>query len=482
MHATKALPGLASLYARTPQGLHKKVALPTVYRHYTRIVGIGVGVAEAIGDGVAIGCAVAASVVAPATQTPARTIPTNHRFIDCLLLCDDGEWPGRPVPVLPAALNGCRCGQAACPPLPASPATPQVNPEAAEVYHYGQMGVIELPYTRSVAAETDPVFAPVEHVIPRVEWPLHAPYVAAINRLKRERNAVILAHNYQVPEIFYTVADIVGDSLALAMQAAKTDADVIVLCGVHFMAETAKLVNPSKTVLVPDLKAGCSLAESITAADVRLLRERYPGTPIVTYVNTSAEVKAESDVCVTSGNAVQIVEALGAPRVIFLPDEYLAKFVASKTKVEIVAWKGHCEVHERFSGEDIRRFREGDPTLVVLAHPECPPDVLAEADYVGSTQGMTEYVGAVANGDSRRAPRILMMTECSMADNVSGRYPSVEFVRPCNLCPHMKRNTLPKVLHSLEAMEYEVTVAPEVARRARRAVERMLEYSRQVRD
>jgi quinolinate synthase len=341
------------------------------------------------------------------------------------------------------------------------------------------MGVIELPYSESIAAETEPIFSRAAGVIPRVEWPLHAPYVAAINRLKRERNAVILAHNYQVPEIFYTVADIVGDSLALAMKAAQTDADVIVLCGVHFMAETAKLVNPSKTVLVPDLKAGCSLAESITAADVRLLRERYPGTPIVTYVNTSAEVKAESDVCVTSGNAVQIVEALGSPRVIFLPDEYLAKYVASKTNVEIVAWKGHCEVHERFSGDDIRRYREGDPSLIVLAHPECPPDVLAEADYVGSTQGMTEYVGTIA---ARPSARVLMMTECSMADNVSGRYPGVEFVRPCNLCPHMKRNTLPKVLHSLEALEYEVTIAPEVAQRARRAVERMLEYSRQIRD
>ncbi len=341
------------------------------------------------------------------------------------------------------------------------------------------MSVIDLPYTESVAAETGPIFDRVAHVIPRVEWPVHAPYVAAINRLKRERNAVILAHNYQVPEIFYTVADIVGDSLALATEAAKTDADVIVLCGVHFMAETAKLVNPSKTVLVPDLRAGCSLAESITAADVRLLRERYPATPVVTYVNTSAEVKAESDVCVTSGNAVQIVEALGVPRVIFLPDEYLAKYVASKTRVEIVAWKGHCEVHERFTGKDVRRFREGDQSLVVLAHPECPPDVLAEADYVGSTQGMTEYVGTIAE---RPRARVLLMTECSMADNVSGRYPNVDFVRPCNLCPHMKRNTLPKILHSLEAMEYEVTIAPEIAARARRAVDRMLAYSIRPRD
>jgi quinolinate synthase len=345
------------------------------------------------------------------------------------------------------------------------------------------MSVLDLPYTDDVAAETDPIFRRVAHVIPRVEWPLHAPYVAAINRLKRERNAVILAHNYQVPEIFYTVADIVGDSLALAMKAAETDADVIVLCGVHFMAETAKLVNPAKTVLVPDLKAGCSLAESITGADVRLLREKYPGVPVVTYVNTSAEVKAESDVCVTSGNALQIVEALGAPRIIFLPDEYLAKYVASKTSVEIVAWKGHCEVHERFSGNDVRRFRQDDPALVVLAHPECPPDVLAEADFVGSTQGMTEYVGKLsAEAEPAGRPRVLLMTECSMADNVSGRYPSVDFVRPCNLCPHMKRNTLPKVLHSLEAMEFEVTIAPEVAGRARRSVERMLEFSRQPRD
>src|SRR5579863_3652540 len=344
------------------------------------------------------------------------------------------------------------------------------------------MSVLQPPSIAEIDADTQARFERVAHVIPRVEWPLHAPFVSEINRLKRERNAVILAHNYQVPEIFYTVADIVGDSLALAMKAAETEADVIVLCGVHFMAETAKLVNPGKTVLVPDLKAGCSLAESITGADVRLLREKYPNTPIVTYVNTSAEVKAESDVCVTSGNAVQIVEALGAPRVIFLPDEYLAKYVASKTDVEVIAWKGHCEVHERFTGEDVRRFRRDDPGLVVIAHPECPPDVLAEADYVGSTQGMTEYVGELSSQARHARQRVLLMTECSMADNVSGRYPSVEFVRPCNLCPHMKRNTLPKVLHSLEAMEYEVTIEPETAQRARRAVERMLEFSRHPRD
>jgi quinolinate synthase len=333
------------------------------------------------------------------------------------------------------------------------------------------MSVIELPYTPDVAAQTRPIFERVAHVIPEVEWPIHAPYVAEILRLKRERNAVILAHNYQVPEIFHTVADIVGDSLGLAVEASRTDADVIVVCGVHFMAETAKLVNPEKTVLVPDLRAGCSLAESITAADVRLLRERYPDVPVVTYVNTSAEVKAESDICVTSGNAVQIVNSLGADRVIFLPDEYLAKYVASQTNVEIIAWKGHCEVHERFTGDQIRAYRDDDPGLVVLAHPECPPDVLAEADYVGSTQGMTAYV-------SRERPaRVVMITECSMASNVSANFPQVEFVRPCNLCPHMKRNTLPKIAHSLQTMQYAVTIDPQIARRARAAVERMLDAS-----
>ena len=328
--------------------------------------------------------------------------------------------------------------------------------------------------TPDVDLETEAIFERVEHVIPRVEWPLHAPYVAAINRLKRERNAVILAHNYQVPEIYHTVADIVGDSLALAMKASETDADVIVLCGVHFMAETAKLVNPSKTVLVPDLRAGCSLAESITPEDVRLLRDTYPGVPVVTYVNTSAAVKAESDICVTSGNAVRIVEALNEPRVIFLPDEYLAKYVASKTTTQIISWKGHCEVHERFRAEDIRRYRSGEERLVVIAHPECPPDVLAEADYVGSTHGMIDYVA-----EHRAAhPRVLLVTECSMADNVAGVFPDVEFVRPCNLCPHMKRNTLPKILRSLETMEYAVTVDPEIAERARKAVDRMLAFGR----
>ncbi len=329
-----------------------------------------------------------------------------------------------------------------------------------------------LAYTPEVAAATSDLRRRLARVIPDVEWPVHAPYVAAIRRLARERGAVILAHNYQTPEIFHGVADYVGDSLGLARQAAACDARVIVQCGVHFMAETSKILAPDKTVLIPDLEAGCSLAASITGDDVRLLRERYPGVPVVTYVNTSAEVKAESDVCCTSANAVEVVESLGSDRVIFLPDEYLGRYVAGRTGVELVLWRGHCEVHERFTAEEIRAMRRFDPALHVLAHPECPPEVLAEADYVGSTSGMIDEVGRSG------ARRVVLITECSMSDNVAAAHPEVDFVRPCNLCPHMKRITLPKVLRSLETMTHEVTVDPEVARRARRAVERMLEVGR----
>jgi quinolinate synthase len=309
----------------------------------------------------------------------------------------------------------------------------------------------------------------VERHVPPVEWPVLAEDIAAILKLKRERNAVILAHNYQTPDIFHTVGDIVGDSLALAREATRTDADVIVLAGVHFMAETAKLLNPDKTVLIPDTRAGCSLAESITAADVRLMRERHPGVPIVTYVNTSAAVKAESDICCTSGNAKKIVEALGVPKVIMIPDEYLARNIAAQTDVEIIAWKGHCEVHERFTPDDIRSMRQNYPGVTVLAHPECPPEVVAECDFTGSTAAMADYVG------QKRPSRVVLLTECSMSDNVALQYPDLEFVRPCNLCPHMKRITLGNIRHALETMTHRVTVAPEIAGRARRAVERMLE-------
>jgi quinolinate synthase len=308
----------------------------------------------------------------------------------------------------------------------------------------------------------------VERHIPSFEWRILADDIAAILRLKHERNAVVLAHNYQTPDIFHTVADIVGDSLALAREAARTEADVIVLAGVHFMAETAKLLNPKKTVLIPDLEAGCSLAASITAADIRLMRERHPGVPIVTYVNTSAAVKAESDICCTSSNARKIIEGLGVPRVIMLPDEYLARNTAAQTKVEIIAWKGHCEVHERFTPEDIRDLRESHPGIIVLAHPECPPEVIAECDFSGSTAAMADYVG------KERPARVVLLTECSMSDNVALQYPDLEFVRPCNLCPHMKRITLPKIRRALETMTYEVSVDPAIAERARRTVERMM--------
>jgi quinolinate synthase len=330
----------------------------------------------------------------------------------------------------------------------------------------------EVPaFTPEVERRTASVYERVRRVIPEIEWPVHAPFIDSINRLKVERKAVILAHNYQTPEIFHGVADITGDSLALAREAARTDAEVIVLCGVHFMAETAKILNPGKTVLIPDPQAGCSLASSITAADVRELRRRYPGAPVVTYVNTSAEVKAESDVCCTSANAVAVVDALGVDRVIFLPDEYLGRHVAAHTKTEVILWQGHCEVHERFTAQDVRSYRIQHPALQVLAHPECPPEVLAEADFVGSTSGMIRQVARTV------PPRVLLLTECSMSDNVAVEFPQIEFVRPCNLCPHMKLITLPKILQSLHAMEHRVEVTPEIAERARRAVQRMLEIA-----
>ena len=308
----------------------------------------------------------------------------------------------------------------------------------------------------------------VAQVIPPFEWPAFAADIEAIEALKTSRDAVILAHNYQTPEIFHCVADFVGDSLALARQAAKVEAGTIVMAGVHFMAETAKLLNPDKTVLIPDLRAGCSLAELITAEDVRGLRRRFPGVPVVTYVNTSAAVKAELDVCCTSGNARRVVELLGAPRVIMLPDKYLAANVAKQTRVEIIPWDGACEVHERFTRADVRELREGHPGVVVLAHPECPPEVVDEADFAGSTAEMSAYV------ERRRPRQVVLLTECSMSDNVAVRHPEVDFVRPCNLCPHMKRITLANIRRALEENRHEVTIDPAIAAQARRAVERMV--------
>jgi quinolinate synthase len=334
-----------------------------------------------------------------------------------------------------------------------------------------EMGV-ELAYTDDVARATNGFYAKVARFIPQVEWHAYAPVIAEINRLKHQKNAVILAHNYMTPEIFHCVGDFVGDSLALAREAARTDAKVIVQAGVHFMAETSKILSPEKTVLIPSQEAGCSLAASITGADVRLLKQKYPGLPVVTYVNTSADVKAESDICCTSGNAVKVVEAIardfGTDTVIMIPDKYLARNVAAKTGVKVITWEGSCEVHERFTAQEIRDYRAAHPGITVLAHPECPPDVVAEADFAGSTAAMINYVG------DKKPSRVVMITECSMSDNVAVEYPEVEFVRPCNLCPHMKRITLDGILHSLQTMTHEVIVPADVAARAKAPIDRML--------
>lgn len=330
-----------------------------------------------------------------------------------------------------------------------------------------------LAYTPEVEAATAAVWEKVKRHVTPMEWRLQAPLIHAINTLKRERKAVILAHNYITPDIFHGVGDYVGDSLGLAREAARADADIIVQAGVHFMAETSKILSPGKRVLIPDLRAGCSLASSITAVDVRLMRERHPGLPVVTYVNTSAAVKAETDICCTSANAVQVVEQAArdwaVDRVILIPDEFLARNVARQTSVGIIAWRGRCEVHEQFTAEDIREIRQAHPDAEVLAHPECPAEVLAEADFAGSTAAMNDYVL------SRKPRQVVLITECSMADNVAADAVDTEFVRPCNLCPHMKRITLENILEALQLDRHEVTVDPVIARRARDAVQRMID-------
>ncbi|SFS77745.1 quinolinate synthase NadA [Brevundimonas viscosa] len=327
--------------------------------------------------------------------------------------------------------------------------------------------------TRELERATAPVWAKVKDHVTPLEWPAQAALIAEINALKRERDAVVLAHNYMTPEIFHGVGDYVGDSLGLAKEAAKSKAKVIVQAGVHFMAETSKILSPDKTVLIPDLRAGCSLASSITGADVRLIKQRYPGLPVVTYVNTTADVKAETDICCTSANAVQVVEwaakEWGVDRVILIPDEYLARNVAAQTNIGIIAWKGRCEVHERFTADDIADMRAAYPGAEILAHPECPEEVLAAADFAGSTAAMTDYVTA------RKPKQVVMITECSMASNVAGDVEGVQFIGPCNLCPHMKRITLENIRDCLVNMQFEVTVPEDMAERARLAVQRMID-------
>ena len=326
----------------------------------------------------------------------------------------------------------------------------------------------DIAYTEEVKKITDPIYEKVKHVVPEVEWPVYAVYIHRINQLKKEKNVVILAHNYMTPQIFHGIADIAGDSLGLAREAVNAEADIIIVCGVHFMAETAKLLNPGKTVIIPDPDAGCSLAESITPEDVRALKVEYPGVPVVTYVNTSADVKAECDICCTSGNALKIVESLESDRVIFLPDRYLASYVARRTGKEIITWPGSCEVHEKFTPDEIGRFRDAVPGLTVIAHPECPSEVLDASDYTGSTAQMIDFV------EQKKPENILMVTECSMSDNLTSSFPDVNFIRPCNMCPHMKLITLGKVLKSLEDLTPVVEISNNVAERARFAVEQML--------
>jgi|TARA_B100002052_G_scaffold295657_1_gene322569 quinolinate synthase len=319
---------------------------------------------------------------------------------------------------------------------------------------------------------TDPIYKKISSTVPEIEWLTHAPYIYKINKLKKEKNAIILAHNYQTPEIYHGISDFSADSLALAVEASKTKADIIVMCGVHFMAETAKLMSPNKKVLLPDMTAGCSLSSSITGEDVRKLKKMYPGVPVVSYVNTSADVKAETDVCCTSANAVKIVNSLGVNKVIFLPDDYLAKYVASQTDVEIISWKGTCEVHEQFNDEEINEIRKNNPGIKIIAHPECPPDVIEASDFTGSTSGMIKYV------NDKQPEKVMMVTECSMSDNVQIDNPNVKFIRPCNLCPHMKKITLPKILNCLENESNEIIMNNITIEKARNSVERMVKIGR----
>ena len=329
-----------------------------------------------------------------------------------------------------------------------------------------------MEFTAEIRKATDPIYQKISKAIPEIEWPNHAPYIYEINKLKKEKNAVILAHNYQTPEIYHGISDFSADSLALAVEAAKTKAEIIVMCGVHFMAETAKLMSPKKKVLLPDLSAGCSLSSSITGEDVRNLKKKYPGIPVVSYVNTSADVKSETDICCTSANAVKIVNSLGVKKVIFLPDDYLAKYVASQTDVEIISWKGTCEVHEQFNDKEINEIRKNNPGIKVIAHPECPPDVIKASDFTGSTSGMIKYV------KDNQPEKVMMVTECSMSDNVQIDNPNVKFIRPCNLCPHMKKITLPKILDCLQNETNEILIDDDTIKRAKKSVERMTEIGR----
>jgi len=330
----------------------------------------------------------------------------------------------------------------------------------------------EMQFNETIKNATANLYKKIENAIPEIEWPLIAPYIYEINKLKKEKDVTILAHNYQAPEIFYGIADIVGDSLGLAIDGSNVKTDKILMCGVHFMAETAKIMSPEKNVILPDFSAGCSLAESITAQDVREMKKKYPGVPVVTYVNTTAEVKAETDICCTSANAVKIVESLDVDKVIFLPDEYLAKYVATKTDVKIISWKGKCEVHEQFKESEIHELKKRYPELAVVSHPECSPEVISASDFTGSTGAMIDYV------KNTKAKDIFLVTECSMGDNIKAENPEINFVKPCNLCPHMKKITLVSILNALKNNTNFIEIDPEIISKSRAAIEKMIAVGR----
>ncbi|QFT75104.1 quinolinate synthase NadA [Ruegeria sp. THAF33] len=334
--------------------------------------------------------------------------------------------------------------------------------------------VYDLAPSATLANEMKDTFARMDRVISPPDWAIYAPYVRAINALKKERNAVILGHNYMTPEIYHGVSDFVGDSLQLAIKASEVEEDVIVQAGVHFMAETSKILSPGKTVLMPDMDAGCSLAESITAEGIDEMRAKYPGAPVVSYVNTTAEVKAASDICCTSSNALQIVNAMESDTVIMTPDQYLAQNVANESHKNVVFWPGSCIVHEQYTAQDLRDFREWNPGTRLIAHPECPPDVVAEADYSGSTSGIIKYV------HDEKPEKAMLITECSMASNIADELPEVDFVGPCNMCPYMKKITLEKILYALHTMDGQVEVAEDVAEKARKSVQAMIDLSRKL--
>ena len=332
----------------------------------------------------------------------------------------------------------------------------------------------DLTPSPELAASMSDLYDRMDRVVSPPDWAIYAPYVKAINELKKKRNAVILGHNYMTPEIFHGVSDFVGDSLQLAIKATEVEADVIVQAGVHFMAETSKILSPEKTVLMPDMAAGCSLAESITAEGVEEMRAKYPGAPVVSYVNTTAEVKAASDICCTSSNAVQIVDAMDSDTVIMTPDQFLAQNVANLSKKKVVFWPGSCIVHELYTAEDLRAYRELDPEVKIIAHPECTPDVVAEADFTGSTSGIIKWV------HDHKPAKAMLVTECSMASNISDELPEVEFAKPCNMCPYMKKITLEKILYVLHTMEGQVEVDADMAAKARLSVERMIDLSKKL--